>query len=84
MNGTNALALYRLSRVPEKKETRKRTRNTVISLPTTLTETGIEYFCSSCNKINIVKSTTLIQCTYCDHRILEKSRTAKAITLNAV
>lgn len=84
MNGTNALALYRLSRVPEKKETRKRTRNTVISLPTTLTETGIEYCCSSCNKINIVKSTTLIQCTYCDHRILEKSRTTKAITLNAV
>lgn len=84
MNRTNALALYRLSRVPEKKETRKRTRNTVISLPTTSTETGIEYCCSSCNKINIVKSNTLIQCTYCDHRILEKSRTAKAITLNAV
>ena len=84
MNGTNALALYRLARVPQNKETRKRARNTSIQLPTTSSETGIEYYCSSCNKINIVKSTTLIQCTHCDHRILEKSRTNQAITLNAV
>lgn len=84
MNGRNALALYRLSRVPEKKETRKRQRTTQITLPFQNTETGIEYFCASCNKSNIVKSNTLIQCTYCDHRILEKKRTTKAVTLNAV
>lgn len=84
MNGANALALYRLVRVPEKKQSRKRARNTSISLPITSKETGIEYFCASCNNINIVKSNTKIQCTHCDHRILEKSRTKNVITLNAV
>lgn len=83
MNGTNALALYRLSRVPEKKETRKRPRK-VVNTVTNISEIGIDYSCPSCGKSTNIKCTTSIQCIHCDHRILEKPRINKAITLNAV
>ena len=83
MNGTNALALYRLTRVPEKKEKRKRPRNIAISI-SNISEIGIDYSCPSCGKSTNIKSTTSIQCIHCDHRILEKPRINKAITLNAV
>ena len=83
MNGTNALALYRLTRVPEKKEKRKRPRNIAISI-NNISEIGIDYLCPSCGKSTNIKSTTSIQCIHCDHRILEKPRINKAITLNAV
>ena len=83
MIGTNALALYRLTRVPEKKEKRKRPRNIAISI-NNISEIGIDYSCPSWGKSTTIKSTTSIQCIHCDHRILEKPRINKAITLNAV
>ena len=57
MNGTNALALYRLTRVPEKKEKRKRPRNIAISI-NNISEIGIDYSCPSCGKSTNIKSTT--------------------------
>ena len=75
----DVLALYNLRPQPtEKKRPINEVQRTVVPA-----ETGVEYTCSNCSKINIVTSTSAIQCYFCDYRALDKTR-KQTITLNAV
>ena len=71
----NGLAFYRLTQVP-RKETRKRKVDTTVEVKQ---ESGVEYFCAHCGATNIVSSTSTIQCTSCDWRILEKGRKSQVV-----
>jgi len=76
----DGLAFFRLTQVP-KRESKKRK---VVSKVETITDaSGVEYLCSYCGRKNIVNTTSNIQCTYCDSRILQKDRKS-AVTINAV
>ena len=71
----DGLAFYRLTHVP-RKETRKRKVETKVE---EITESGVEYRCANCSAINLVSSTSNIQCTRCDWRILEKGRKTQVV-----
>jgi len=76
----DGLAFYRLTQVPDRKP---RKRKVETKQDTTIDETGVEYYCGGCGKINLVNSTSSIQCRYCDWRILEKGK-KNTVTLKAV
>ena len=78
----DGLALFRLTRVPQKQsKKRKVNQNPVEQLKSDLS--GVEYYCSSCGKTNLVTAVSNIQCKSCDWRILEKGRKS-IVTINAV
>lgn len=77
----NGLALYRLNRLPTKVVEKKRKLSPATVAPTV--ETGVDYFCYRCRSHTTVTSTSTIQCSSCDYRILEKKR-KDIVRINAV
>ena len=77
----DGLALYLLNRLPTKVVEKKRKLSPQLVAPTI--ETGVDYFCFRCRTHTTVTSTSIIQCSSCDYRILEKKR-KDIVRINAV
>jgi DNA-directed RNA polymerase subunit RPC12/RpoP len=77
----DGLALFRLTRVPQKQSKKRKVNQNPEEQLTDLS--GVEYYCSSCGKTNLVTAVSNIQCKTCDWRILEKGRKS-TVTINAV
>jgi len=76
----DGLALYRLNRLPTKKLEKKR-KLSPLSTPRD-PQQGInneEYFCCRCHTLNHLTETSIVQCTSCDYRILEKKRQDRVV-----
>tara|TARA_B000000441_G_C21693952_1_gene321493 strand:- start:784 stop:1017 length:234 start_codon:yes stop_codon:yes gene_type:complete len=76
----DGLAFFRLTQVPKRESKKRKVVSKVEVVPE---ESGVEYNCSYCGQKNIVTTTSNIQCTYCDWRILQKGRKS-TVTINAV
>lgn len=79
----NALALYRLTTVPEKEKS-------VVSQPVKkqrLLEPfaeSVKYICKKCNTFVFLSAEDVVQCNKCNHRVVKKISTTSAKTYDAV
>jgi len=77
----DGLAVYRLSRIPQK---RKATVIVPVQVETSEIKVGTLYVCFKCGEENKLDCDSIVLCNHCNYRILRKARTKAPVVIKAV